>query len=104
MVNTSLVLALVPASELEWNKLQKLYSLIDKVRVCPYQYLTPHITLAYFSRNGFDEQAASALKNAVRELNDKSLKIVLHTDDLIYQKFLSMDRYINVFRLVNAGK
>ena len=99
MVNTSLVLALVPENENEWNKLQKLYTLIDEVRVCPYPYLTPHITLAYFNRSGFDMESAAALKTVVRELNSKSIKIHLHTDHLVYQKFLSMDNYIDVFRL-----
>ncbi len=45
MVSTSLVLALVPADEAEWNKLQTLYDLINEVMICPYPYLTPHITL-----------------------------------------------------------
>lgn len=41
MVSTSLVLALVPADEAEWNKLQTLYDLINEVMICPYPYLTP---------------------------------------------------------------
>lgn len=45
MVSTSLVLALVPADEAEWDKLQTLYDLINEVKICPYPYLTPHITL-----------------------------------------------------------
>ena len=41
MVNTSLVLALVPENETEWIKLQALYDLVNEVRVCPYPFLTP---------------------------------------------------------------
>ena len=98
MVNTSLVLALVPADEREWDKLQALYSLIDQVRVCPYPYLTPHITLAYFNYEGFREESAEKLKEAVRLLNKKRFEITLSTDALFYKKFISMNDYISVFR------
>lgn len=100
MVSTSLVLALVPADEAEWNKLQELYDLIDKVRVCPYPFLTPHITLAYFNHNGFDERSARKLKAAVYELNKNGFIITLNTNRLYYQKFTSMNDYISVFRIV----
>ncbi len=98
MVNTSLVLALVPYDETEWNKLQQLYELVNKVKVCPYPYLTPHITLAYFNYNGFDEDSARKLSRAVAELNRKSFAITLD-DKLYYQKFISMKDYISVFKL-----
>ena len=99
MANISLVMALVPADKTEWNKLQKLYSLVDKVRVCPYPYLTPHITLAYFNCNGFEQEAADKLKELVEKLNSKSMEITLDTDKLFYQKFVSMNEYMNVFKL-----
>ena len=99
MVNTSLIAALVPEDKSQWNKLQKLYSMVDKVRVCPYPYLTPHITLAYFNYNGFAEESADNLREIVKELNSKSMEITLDTDKLFYQKFVSMNEYINVFRL-----
>lgn len=98
MVSTSLVLALKPENETEWNKLQRLYDLIDQVKVCKYPYLTPHITLAYFNCNGFDEKSADKLKSAVLELNKNSFGMALKTDSLYYQKFISMNDYVSVFR------
>ena len=103
MVSTSLVMALVPTDKHEWEKLQKLYALIDKVRVCPYPYLTPHITLAYFNYNGFDTASSEKLKEVIRQLNTKSPKITLHTDKLYYQKFISMKDYLNVFGLATTN-
>lgn len=102
MVSTSLVLALVPADEKEWDKLQYLYDLINKVRVCPYPFLTPHITLAYFNHNGFDNKAAKKLKATAAELNNESFEIPLSTDKLYYQKFVSMNEYISVFKLTEV--
>lgn len=100
MVSTSLVLALVPTDEGEWNKLQELYDLINKVRVCPYPFLTPHITLAYFNHNGFNECSAKKLKTSVYELNQNHFIFTLNTNRLYYQKFTSMNDYISVFRIV----
>ena len=100
MVNTGLVMTLLPENEGEWDKLERLYRLIDRVKVCPYPYLTPHITLAYFNRGGFDEHTANALKEAVWELNGLEKKtVVLRTDSLYYQKFMSMKEYVSVFCL-----
>lgn len=100
MVGTSLVFALAPADEDEWNKLQQLYDLINEVRVCPYPYLTPHITLAYFNHHGFDERSAEKLKAAVYELNQNQFAFTLNTSKLYYQKFTSMNDYISVFKIV----
>lgn len=99
MVSTSLVFALVPYDEEEWNKLQALYDLINNVKVCPYPYLTPHITLAYFNYNGFDERSAKNLKETVYELNMHRFDLTLNTERLFYQKFVSMNEYINVFKI-----
>ena len=105
MVDTSLIMALIPADKTEWHKLQKLYSLVDKVRVCPYPYLTPHITLAYFSHNGFTVQSAEKLREVVKELNSaEKFTVSLHTDKLFYQKFVDMEQYINIFRFTACHK
>ena len=100
MVDTSLVLTLVPIDEYEWNKLQKLYDMINEVRVCGYLFLTPHITLAYFNYNGFDKASSDKLKEVVTSLNEKlDIEIHLDTKKLYYQKFVSMNEYINIFGL-----
>ena len=99
MVNTSLVLALVPENETEWIKLQELYDLINEVRVCPYPFLTPHITLAYFNYNGFDADTAQRLRAAALELNRNSFELTLDTGRLFYQIFTDMNHYHSVFAL-----
>lgn len=100
MVNTSLVLGLYPADEEEYTKLTKLYRMFDEVRQLPYP-LTPHITLAYYSVFGFDAASAKKLEHIVWELNEQDMEIHLDVNELYYQKFLSMNEYINI---VNLGK
>lgn len=98
MVNTSLVLGLKPVNEEEHIKLIKLYNYVDSIRILPYP-LTPHITLAYFNRNGFDSDAKRNLERIVNEINKNKMIIELNTERLLYQKFLSMNEYISVFNL-----
>ncbi|MEE1218451.1 MAG: hypothetical protein U0L20_00850 [Ruminococcus sp.] len=100
MTNTSLVLGLKPKSETEYLKLMNLYKFIDKVRLLPYPF-TPHITLAYYSHNGFDYNNKLKLEKIVNEFNNsEKLTIELNTTNLFYQKFLSMNDYVSVFKLL----
>lgn len=92
MVNASLVLGLIPKDENEYAKLIKLYYLINDVRELPYP-LTPHITLAYFSRNGFSQHKARELETIINELNKTKLPVRLDTKNLVYQRFTSMNNY-----------
>ena len=92
MVNTSIVLALCPASEADYEKLMSLYMLVDKVRTLPYP-LTPHITLAYYNYYGFSANVAKKLCAKVNELNKTSFNITLSTEKLFYQCFTSMNDY-----------
>ena len=100
LVSKGLVMALVPCDEEEWNKLQALYELINKVKVCPYPFLTPHVTLAYFNTNGFDEGSVKKLKKIVEKMNESGFDVTLHTDRLYYQHFYSMNDYRNIVPLV----
>ena len=104
MVNTSLVLGLYPVNEKEYNKLMELYYLFDDVKKLNYP-LTPHITLAYYNVNGFDVDSADKLKNIVRELNenDSDFEIDLDVRQLFYQKFTSMNEYINIINLADSS-
>lgn len=95
MVNTSLVLGLIPINAVEYEKLMNLYGLVDTVHKLPYP-LTPHITLAYFSRNGISEEKARELERIINELNKNKLTLVLDTAKLIYQRFTNMNHYHNV--------
>lgn len=100
MVNTSLVLGLYPINEAEFNKLMKLYTLIDDVKKLGYP-LTPHITLGYYNVNGFSVDSARKLETIVKEINtnESEIEIELSTKELFYQKFVSMNEYINIFSL-----
>lgn len=98
MVDTSLVMGLYPVNEEEYNKLMKLYCIFDEVRELGYP-LTPHITLAYYNVGGFDADLAGRLELIVREMNNDEIEIVLNTEKLYYQKFISMNEYVNVIKL-----
>lgn len=97
MVDTSLVLGLRPADEHEYNKIMKLYSVIDSVKKLSYPF-TPHITLAYYNVEGFDAKAASKLEDTVNRLNN-DIALELYVDNLFYQKFTSMNDYIDIIDL-----
>lgn len=98
MVGTSLVLGLYPVDETEYEKLMNLYVLFDEVKRLNYP-LTPHITLAYYNVYGFSAESAGRLEKMVRELNDIEMEIELDVADLYYQKFRSMNDYINIISL-----
>ena len=98
MVNTSLVLGLYPVNEGEYKKLMELYFLFDEVKQLNYP-LTPHITLAYYNSHGFGTESARKLEQAVNRLNLTPLEFELDVKNLSYQKFRSMNDYINIFCL-----
>ena len=71
--------------------------MFDSVKRLNYPF-TPHITLAYYNVHGFDSHAARILENTVNKLNQKiDLDLNVHT--LYYQKFKSMNEYIDVICL-----
>ncbi|MBQ7528793.1 hypothetical protein IJT10_02665 [bacterium] len=100
MVNTSLCLGLRPIDEEEYAKWMNLYNLLEEIRPLPYPS-TPHITLAYYSPQGFNKLLCQKLQKCVRKFNeDSSFSITLTTDNLYYQKFMSMNEYYNIFKLI----
>lgn len=102
MVDTSLVLGLYPADEGEYRRLMDLYFLFDAVKELSYPF-TPHITLAYYNVDGFDIQSAGRLENIVNMLNKNEMEIGLDVNHLCYQKFRSMNDYIDIinFGMIN---
>lgn len=98
MVNTSLVLGLSPATEKDYNAIMGLYSVIDGVKKLPYPF-TPHITLAYYNADGFDGNAAKSLEQVVNKINAK-IDMELSLTDLYYQKFTSMNNYVDIVNLL----
>ena len=103
MVDTSLVLRLYPVDEGEYRRLMDLYSLFDTVKKLSYPF-TPHITLAYYNIDGFDLQAARSLEDAVNKLNKNEIEIELNVNHLFYQKFKSMNDYIDIINLGMTNK
>ena len=103
MVNTSLVLGLVPETEDDYIKLMTLYNLVDSVQELPYP-LTPHITLAYYAKNGFYGEKLHEVENIVNALNHESFYITLYTDKLYYQKFINMNKFISIMPFVKGNK
>lgn len=100
MVNTSLVMGLYPMNEQECDKLMQLYRLVDEIQELPYPP-TPHITLAYYHRNGFGRNSAKKLEDVINSLNQEKLDVTLHTSRLVYQHFTSMNDYQTQFHLLN---
>lgn len=98
MVNTSLVLGLSPATESDYRAIMELYSAIDGVKKLSYPF-TPHITLAYYNANGFNASAAKILEQIVNKINNK-IKMDLSVTDLYYQKFTSMNNYLDIVNLL----
>ena len=99
MVNTSLVLGLRPKYEEDYEKLMHLYSHIDKISPLSYPF-TPHITLAYFNREGFGGEELRKIEHVINYLNRASFEIPLSTKRLFYQKFISMNDYFNILPFV----
>lgn len=98
MVNTSLVLGLYPANAAEYEKLMSLYEYVDDIMNLSYPF-TPHITLAYYNRNGFLHSSVLYLEKLVNKLNEQSFNIEISTEKLVYQNFMSMNEYKNIFNL-----
>ena len=95
MVGTSLVLGLYPASEEDYIRLMELYEMFNSVKSLNYP-LTPHITLAYYNVHGFHPESARKLEALVYELNDSAMEFEISTEDLYYQKFTTMNYYVNI--------
>lgn len=97
MVNTSLVLGLYPADEVEYEKLMQLYEAFDEVKPLPYP-LTPHVTLAYYNVRGFTAETAKRLGTITSELNEQIAErtVELKCRELYYQKFVSMNEYVDI--------
>ncbi|MEE0999317.1 MAG: hypothetical protein UIH41_06625, partial [Treponemataceae bacterium] len=55
----------------------------------------------YYNVNGFSVTSARKLEDIVKELNTTELEIQIELDtkELFYQKFVSMNEYINIFSL-----
>ena len=99
MVDTSVVLALCPVNEQEYEKLIALYHFFDEIYELPYPYI-PHITLAYYNSSGFSPESGMRLKAFIETLNSLYLDVTLSTKQLFYQRFCSMNDFYTVLKMV----
>lgn len=101
MVGMSLVMGLIPSEKIGYRLLMELYALCDRVQTLPYP-LTPHITLAYYRREGFSHCSAETLCALVGRLNQQTYRFTLDTNLLYYKHFTSMNAYRNVLCLADG--
>ena len=89
MVNTSIVLGLIPADEDSWRRLEEMYLALESVVPLGYA-LTPHITMAYFKPGTYSQYDLDFLREALRPVE---LEVSLGLDALFYQEFADMNHY-----------
>ncbi len=99
MVNTSLVLGLIPKSKTDYDKLMQLYMLVDSIKPLPYQF-TPHITLAYYRRDEVNREKLDGIEKMINYLNKFHFDISLSTQHLYYQKFTDMNSFFDIMPFV----
>jgi len=95
MVNTSLVIGLKPKTPKAYYELMTLYQVVDEIYQLPYPF-TPHITLAYYRRNGFEGKQLEEIERVVNEMNCKRHEITLFPSRLYYQKFVNMNEFFSI--------
>ena len=91
MVNTSIVLGLVPADEESRRQLEGMYMALENILPLGYA-LCPHITMAYYRPGCLYGAALEALRSA---LHPVELEAELGMDALYYQRFSDMNHYRN---------
>lgn len=99
MVSTSFVLGLRPKTKEDYKELMKLYCYIEGIHKLPYLF-TPHITLAYFNRSGFEGKILREIEKTINHLNTLNFEIPISTERLYYQKFISMNEYVEILPFV----
>ena len=89
MVNTSIVLGLVPADEESWHRLDDMYMALEDVVPLGYA-LTPHITMAYFKPGHYTQYDLNYLSQALHPVD---LNVELSFENLFCQEFSDMNHY-----------
>lgn len=89
MVNTSIVLGLMPADEETGYALEEMYRALEAVVPLGYA-LTPHITMAYFRPGSYFPYEVSRLKQV---LGPVELEVELQMKNLHYREFWDMNHY-----------
>lgn len=92
MVNTSIVLGLVPVDEENWKKLDEMYMKLESIVPLGYA-LTPHITMAYFRPGIYEQEDIQKLAAVLKKIE---MEVTLCMKDLVLQNFTDMNHYMTV--------
>lgn len=92
MVNTSIVLGLMPADPDSWHRLNDMYMALEEVKPLGYP-MTPHITMAYYRPGVYDRAQMDRLCAALQNVD---LEITLPMRALVLQDFTDMNHYLTV--------
>ncbi len=93
MVNTSVVMGLMPASEPDAWCLAEMHKRFSVLYPRTYG-LTPHITLAYYCPGEYGEEIWTRLKDV---FTVKGYAFPLYTRDLVFRRFKDMDDYETIY-------
>jgi len=92
MNNTSIVAGVVPADDIEYQKLMDVYEMFDVL--CPLgHYFTPHVTLAYYKPQKLEAWQVKIMDDVVKWLSERRCEMVLDAKRLHYARFSDMNRY-----------
>lgn len=93
MVNTSVVMGLMPASEPDAWRLGEIHRRMSALYPRPY-CLTPHVTLAYYRPGEYPEELWKKLKSV---FTVEGFAFPIKTEQLFFRRFYDMERYETVY-------
>lgn len=93
MVNTSVVMGLIPAGAMDRWALADMDSRMNALMPRLYG-LTPHITLAYYRPGEYEYETWRKLKEVFRV---QGFSFPIKTEQLFYQRFYDMERYETIY-------
>ena len=93
MVNSSVVVGLVPDSEEDFAALIDMHSRLDAIYPLSYG-LTPHITLGYYKPGVYPEEIWKGLRGVFKVMEQH---FYLDTASLVFQRFSDMEHYETIY-------
>lgn len=104
MVGSSLVMLFEPQTEVDHERLQNIYGIIDEMQPLSYP-LTLHCTLAYYKPGSYTPEQWNKVLWKICDLNKQDgIEAVLDCAELEYQHFSSMKDYRKVETWGLSGK
>lgn len=101
MMDTSIVLGLVPADEENCRRLLGMYERFHEVVKLGFPFLTPHVTLAYYRPMDLSAAQLDGLREVMRRFNqsmENRPAFRLFSKNLVYQEFEDMNHYRTISR------